>query len=784
MTSPIYRFGDFRLEPATRKLWRGDEELSLPLKVFNCLLYLIEYRDRAVERDELIAAVWGEVHVSEKVLDQAVLLARQALGDTGQKQQFIETVRGFGYRWAVPVETERAATAAQVEASSRSVWLWLVPVVLVAAALAVGTIHLWRGSDPDTLDAVAAPFGEGDIALLLPVAAEVDAHDAWVRLGLMDLIAQRLRSAGQPMVPSDTVVAVSSHLSEEPSHEELEHLSTTTGARLVLGAQAEVEGGRWRVSLRSLHGPQPPLTALGESDDVLAAARTAADHMALSLGLTPAPEPTAEPNLAMLLQQAEAAMQAQQVDVARELIEGADTTLRHHPEVRFQLARVDYYSDDLDAARAAFESLLADPSVESDSLLRARVLYGLGATRFRREEYDVAELIWAEAAHLLREHEQSLGTLGRIRMGLGFTALLRDDFDVAEAHLAQARMALESAGDAWRVAGVDNNLGLLQLKREHYAEALPYFERAAQGNAALHSIGEELRARANIIRVHLEMLDRPAASAVEPRLSELLAHAANPRTIWYGRLVQAHLLAANGQSQAVEGLLAELSRDAEARGDHAGRLMLVVMLAEQAARDGEYLRAVDLVAEVVEAELRRVVRWAPQLGRAWLVLVRAHLAIGRLEAASEASVALTAWAKGSHSPSAKIYAALARAELAAAHGHTDAAEIAFEEALALADASQVPSHVLQVVESYVPWLLTVGPHGAPNPERVIVVAERVSGYVDRDYAAALVQLRVYHAVGRPSAWRKALNRAHALAGERQIPSQLQIAPQSDRAVSE
>jgi len=65
-----FRFRNVRLHPATRQLWRDGARvpLPLPLKSFDCLSYLIEHRDRAVGRDELIAAVWGRAEVSDKVL--------------------------------------------------------------------------------------------------------------------------------------------------------------------------------------------------------------------------------------------------------------------------------------------------------------------------------------------------------------------------------------------------------------------------------------------------------------------------------------------------------------------------------------------------------------------------------------------------------------------------------------------------------------------------------------------------------------------------------------------
>src|SRR5215475_9658085 len=93
-----FHFGDFRIVPATRELWRGEAPVAVPPRAFDCLVYLIEHRERAVGRDELIAAVWGRADVSEALLNHTILKIRRALGSGGS--EWIRTVPRFGYRWA------------------------------------------------------------------------------------------------------------------------------------------------------------------------------------------------------------------------------------------------------------------------------------------------------------------------------------------------------------------------------------------------------------------------------------------------------------------------------------------------------------------------------------------------------------------------------------------------------------------------------------------------------------------------------------------------------------
>lgn len=109
-----YAFGEFELNPATRELWRNGVAVALRPRSLECLVYLIEHRDRAVGRDELVAAVWGKVDAADTVVAQTVLRARKALDDTGSQQGMIRTLPRFGYRWVAPVrEVDTALVPAQ-----------------------------------------------------------------------------------------------------------------------------------------------------------------------------------------------------------------------------------------------------------------------------------------------------------------------------------------------------------------------------------------------------------------------------------------------------------------------------------------------------------------------------------------------------------------------------------------------------------------------------------------------------------------------------------------------
>ena len=102
MTTLRYLFRDFSLDPAARELRRAGELVTLPTSALDCLAYLVANRDRAVGRDELIAAVWGRADVADALLAQTVLRIRRTLGDAGAEDSAIRTIARFGYRCENP----------------------------------------------------------------------------------------------------------------------------------------------------------------------------------------------------------------------------------------------------------------------------------------------------------------------------------------------------------------------------------------------------------------------------------------------------------------------------------------------------------------------------------------------------------------------------------------------------------------------------------------------------------------------------------------------------------
>lgn len=93
-----YRFGDFKLLPAERLLFRRGSEVALTARAFALLVVLVERAGQLLSRDELMQRVWVGVVVEDNNLAVQVAALRKVLGADA-----IITIAGCGYRFALEV---------------------------------------------------------------------------------------------------------------------------------------------------------------------------------------------------------------------------------------------------------------------------------------------------------------------------------------------------------------------------------------------------------------------------------------------------------------------------------------------------------------------------------------------------------------------------------------------------------------------------------------------------------------------------------------------------------
>ncbi len=97
--SPVYRSGDLTLDVRKKEVRRGEEEIRLTRREIELLEYLFRHAGQVISRGQLLESVWDYQNSTEttRTVDYHVASLRQKLGGTAQNQ-YIETIRGFGYR--------------------------------------------------------------------------------------------------------------------------------------------------------------------------------------------------------------------------------------------------------------------------------------------------------------------------------------------------------------------------------------------------------------------------------------------------------------------------------------------------------------------------------------------------------------------------------------------------------------------------------------------------------------------------------------------------------------
>ncbi len=95
----VWRFDDFVLDLPRFELRRNDVAIPMEPQVFDVLIQLVSHHQRVVTKNELFDSVWGGRFVGEAALTSRIKAARRALGDDGETQRYIRTVRGRGYQF-------------------------------------------------------------------------------------------------------------------------------------------------------------------------------------------------------------------------------------------------------------------------------------------------------------------------------------------------------------------------------------------------------------------------------------------------------------------------------------------------------------------------------------------------------------------------------------------------------------------------------------------------------------------------------------------------------------
>ena len=94
----VLEAGDLRYDPASRRVWRGDEEVDLTARELSLLDFLLRNKGQVVSKRDIIEHVWDyDFEGDVNIIEVYVRHLRNKL-DRPFGRSSIETVRGVGYR--------------------------------------------------------------------------------------------------------------------------------------------------------------------------------------------------------------------------------------------------------------------------------------------------------------------------------------------------------------------------------------------------------------------------------------------------------------------------------------------------------------------------------------------------------------------------------------------------------------------------------------------------------------------------------------------------------------
>ena len=263
---PVLRFDGFVLDVARRSLRRADHEVALRPRSFDVLAYLAGAAGRVVGKDELLAALWPGVVVTEDSLTRCISDIRQALGDDDQhviktlprrgyvfvaalgeaEPRMIDTGAtkdgGVGARGANGADvTAGAGVSPPVAAAARAAvadtspkvpparlarWVWIAGFALALFVLAGVAAWRWVGTD--------APAPRLSIVMLPLVSRDASNSQSWLADAMTEEITVDLSR-----IPEATVIARSSAESYRGNATDARRIGRELGVRYVLEGQLE-----------------------------------------------------------------------------------------------------------------------------------------------------------------------------------------------------------------------------------------------------------------------------------------------------------------------------------------------------------------------------------------------------------------------------------------------------------------------------------------------------------------------------------------------------------------
>jgi len=567
------------LNPAHRELKYGNAQVEIEPRAFDLLIYLVENRDRAVDKGELQDAVWPGMIVTETALTRAVMKARKAVGDDASQQNVIKTLHGHGYRFIAELETEEPAIAPASPVPGPGPSANSVPgknkdtsssqpkpriVAIIAVTIIALSALIWNMLQPQSA------LGNETRIAILPLTDNTENPDlSWTRFGLMSYASKMIASDGSMrVVPVGSIISLaenfpwSGSLEDSESNELVSKLREIYAATHILAMELSTEGNALRMNY-SLLGPDGKLrrgTIVGDGGTDLTHGVVQAvygtmfrkSHLGADIPLVSADSFNNEAfarGMDLSLQ----GRCSEAIQFFRVIIEQEPGLFAPRYEYAFCLrilGEVDeaeellstlieeqrpmgassslgqsllvqgilyYRTGRLDEAEQTYQDAMQVSEEVSDHVLNARILQNLSILHKNRSELDEAGRLLDLA--VLAYQDAGIESLpGQLYSGRANLNMARGEFVEAEVDLELALKAFRAVGDRRNEAMMLNNTGYLRRQQGRMEEAEGYHLRSLE-------IREEIGDKTGVGRIY-SMLTGVYASQGRYQDSKLAAEAA------------------------------------------------------------------------------------------------------------------------------------------------------------------------------------------------------------------------------------------------------------------
>ena len=106
--SQVIKAGSLKLLVGQYEAFKNGERMELSPKEFELLQLLMLSKGKVLKREFLMREIWGYDLEQTRTVDVHIRFLRLKIEDNPNEPNFIETVRGVGYRFSVPVVSEES----------------------------------------------------------------------------------------------------------------------------------------------------------------------------------------------------------------------------------------------------------------------------------------------------------------------------------------------------------------------------------------------------------------------------------------------------------------------------------------------------------------------------------------------------------------------------------------------------------------------------------------------------------------------------------------------------